>query len=77
MIKSYRCKVIGTNSATSNKHCLSKTLIKPSKCHSMEEKCYQKFKDHKELSPEEQWLLPDTIEAINHYKVSIKGPLTT
>ncbi len=41
------------------------------------EKCYQKFKDHKELSPEEQWLLPDTIEAINHYKVSIKGPLTT
>ncbi len=41
------------------------------------EKCYQKFKDHKELSPEDQWLLPDTIEAINHYKVSIKGPLTT
>ncbi len=41
------------------------------------EKCYQKFKDHKELSPEEQWLLPDTIEAINYYKVSIKGPLTT
>ncbi|BEG56934.1 Isocitrate dehydrogenase [Helicobacter sp. NHP21005] len=41
------------------------------------EKCYNKFKDHKELSTEEQWLLPDTIEAINHFKVSIKGPLTT
>nr|WP_247598519.1 isocitrate dehydrogenase (NADP(+)) [Helicobacter heilmannii] len=41
------------------------------------EKCFNKFKDHKELSVEEQWLLPDTIEAINHFKVSIKGPLTT
>ncbi|WP_104640686.1 isocitrate dehydrogenase (NADP(+)) [Helicobacter bizzozeronii] len=41
------------------------------------EKCYNKFKEHAELSLEEQWLLPDTIEAINHFKVSIKGPLTT
>ncbi|BCZ17401.1 Isocitrate dehydrogenase [Helicobacter sp. NHP19-003] len=41
------------------------------------EKCFNKFKDHPELSLEEQWLLPDTIEAINHFKVSIKGPLTT
>ncbi|WP_163555481.1 isocitrate dehydrogenase (NADP(+)) [Helicobacter suis] len=41
------------------------------------EKCYNKFKNESALTPEEQWLLPDTIEAINHFKVSIKGPLTT
>ncbi|CRF51010.1 Isocitrate dehydrogenase [NADP] [Helicobacter heilmannii] len=41
------------------------------------EKCFNKFKDKEGLSLEEQWLLPDTIEAINHFKVSIKGPLTT
>ncbi|WP_104728900.1 isocitrate dehydrogenase (NADP(+)) [Helicobacter felis] len=41
------------------------------------EKCFNKFKDHAELSLEEQWLLPDTIDALNHFKVSIKGPLTT
>ncbi|MGP1580759.1 MAG: isocitrate dehydrogenase (NADP(+)) [Wolinella sp.] len=41
------------------------------------EKCYNKFKDESSLSPMEQWLLPDTLEAINYFKVSIKGPLTT
>ena len=41
------------------------------------EKCFNKFKDEKSLSPMEQWLLPDTIEAIKYIKVSIKGPLTT
>lgn len=41
------------------------------------EKCFNKFKDEKSLSPMEQWLLPDTIEAIKYFKVSIKGPLTT
>lgn len=41
------------------------------------EKCYNRFKDEASLSPMEQWLLPDTIEAINYFKVSIKGPLTT
>lgn len=41
------------------------------------EKCFNKFKNESSLSPMEQWLLPDTIDAINYYKVSIKGPLTT
>lgn len=41
------------------------------------EKCFNKFKNESSLSPMEQWLLPDTIEAINYFKVSIKGPLTT
>lgn len=41
------------------------------------EKCFNKFKGEKSLSPMEQWLLPDTIEAIKYFKVSIKGPLTT
>lgn len=41
------------------------------------EKCFNKFKNEKSLSPMEQWLLPDTIEAIKYFKVSIKGPLTT
>lgn len=41
------------------------------------EKCYEKFKNEKSLSPMDQWLLPDTIDAINYFKVSIKGPLTT
>ncbi|WP_104751375.1 isocitrate dehydrogenase (NADP(+)) [Helicobacter salomonis] len=41
------------------------------------EKCYNKFKDKEGLGLEEQWLLPDTIDALNHFKVSIKGPLTT
>ncbi|PAF45426.1 isocitrate dehydrogenase (NADP(+)) [Helicobacter sp. 11S02629-2] len=41
------------------------------------EKCFNKFKGEKSLTPMEQWLLPDTIDALNHYKVSIKGPLTT
>ena len=41
------------------------------------EKCFNKFKDEKSLSPMEQWLLPDTIEAIKYFKISIKGPLTT
>ena len=41
------------------------------------EKCFNKFKDEKSLSPMEQWLLPDTIDAIKYFKVSIKGPLTT
>lgn len=41
------------------------------------EKCYERFKDENALAGMEKWLLPDTIDAINHYKVSIKGPLTT
>lgn len=41
------------------------------------EKCFEKFKNESGLSPMEQWLLPDTIDALNYYKVSIKGPLTT
>ncbi|PAF52795.1 isocitrate dehydrogenase (NADP(+)) [Helicobacter sp. 13S00477-4] len=41
------------------------------------EKCYNKFKNESSLTPMEQWLLPDTIEAINYFKISIKGPLTT
>ncbi|WP_104695272.1 isocitrate dehydrogenase (NADP(+)) [Helicobacter salomonis] len=41
------------------------------------EKCYNKFRDKEGLGLEEQWLLPDTIDALNHFKVSIKGPLTT
>lgn len=41
------------------------------------EKCYNKFKNESSLEPMQQWLLPDTIDAINYYKVSIKGPLTT
>ncbi|PAF46670.1 NADP-dependent isocitrate dehydrogenase [Helicobacter sp. 12S02634-8] len=41
------------------------------------EKCYNKFKNESSLSPMEQWLLPDTVDAINYFKVSIKGPLTT
>lgn len=41
------------------------------------EKCFEKFKNEKSLTPMEQWLLPDTIDALNYYKVSIKGPLTT
>lgn len=41
------------------------------------EKCFNKFKEESSLSPMEQWLLPDTIDAINYFKVSIKGPLTT
>lgn len=41
------------------------------------EKCFNKFKNESSLNPMEQWLLPDTIEAINYFKVSIKGPLTT
>lgn len=41
------------------------------------EKCFNKFKNKNSLSPMEQWLLPDTIDAINYFKVSIKGPLTT
>ena len=42
-----------------------------------DEKCFNKFKDEKSLSPMEQWLLPDTIDAIKYFKVSIKGPPTT
>lgn len=41
------------------------------------EKCFNKFKNESSLNLMEQWLLPDTIEAINYFKVSIKGPLTT
>lgn len=41
------------------------------------EKCFNKFKNEKSLTPMEQWLLPDTLEAIKYFKVSIKGPLTT
>lgn len=41
------------------------------------EKCFNKFKNEKSLNPMEQWLLPDTLEAIKYFKVSIKGPLTT
>ncbi|PAF47886.1 NADP-dependent isocitrate dehydrogenase [Helicobacter sp. 12S02232-10] len=41
------------------------------------EKCYNKFKNESSLTPMEQWLLPDTVDAINYFKVSIKGPLTT
>lgn len=41
------------------------------------EKCFNKFKNEDSLTPMEQWLLPDTIDALNYYKVSIKGPLTT
>ena len=41
------------------------------------EKCFNMFKNESSLSPQEQWLLPDTIDAINYFKVSIKGPLTT
>lgn len=41
------------------------------------EKCFNKFKNETSLSPMEQWLLPDTLEAIKYFKVSIKGPLTT
>ncbi|RAX54866.1 NADP-dependent isocitrate dehydrogenase [Helicobacter sp. 16-1353] len=41
------------------------------------EKCFNKFKNESALNPMEQWLLPDTLEAIKYFKVSIKGPLTT
>ncbi|PAF51324.1 NADP-dependent isocitrate dehydrogenase [Helicobacter sp. 13S00401-1] len=41
------------------------------------EKCFNKFKNEKSLTPMEQWLLPDTLDALTHYKISIKGPLTT
>lgn len=41
------------------------------------EKCFNKFKNESSLTPMQQWLLPDTIDAINYFKVSIKGPLTT
>ncbi len=41
------------------------------------EKCFNKFRGESSLSPMEQWLLPDTLEAIKYFKVSIKGPLTT
>ena len=41
------------------------------------QKCYDKFKNEDKLTEEEKWLLPDTLRALEKYKVGIKGPLTT
>lgn len=41
------------------------------------EKCSKKFEHEKSLEGMDKWLLPDTIEAVKHFKVSLKGPLTT
>ncbi len=41
------------------------------------ERCFEKFKDCNDLSEYDKWLLPDTLKALEYFKVSIKGPLTT
>ena len=41
------------------------------------ERCFKKFKDCNDLSEYDKWLLPDTLKALEYFKVSIKGPLTT
>ena len=41
------------------------------------EKCFERFKNEGDLKDTEKWLLPDTLHALEYFKVSIKGPLQT
>ena len=43
----------------------------------MGEKCYAKYSQDGSLSTKGKWLHPDSIKALEYFKVSIKGPLAT